>query len=473
MKELNRERSNRVEGRTAFGQTRSFNVQLHTPVTKRAAWPRRQRVDETSLVPSQRNKIVFSQRTKTRRCASRLLVSAPRLSVKGAWLASHSALATSPTSPRRVCCVRIYARRDQRAPRVPTVKACSMASSLSQRGADTRAPPPLNQHAAFYKLVDKRTIAGVLCRHARAAELSAQAAVQAKALFGDDSLVVACLRMGESDSLTALYEEASGAEKELHLRRSWTVLLSLIPPLLRRLEANTLLPGTLRAEELDYDAHVQAAVRIQLKKPVPSLADLRALASTLGYTTLMDAMFRGLSSLRQPLWPAAQKRSVESFVLQGLDVIPRTAGIPAYLIGGEDDLVMVIEKRMSPHAYDPAFCAAVLRKWRSESVSSVLRARGVLQTGIAKHEQTKAEFYARQRADIAKHGLRDCALPSCSKTEKTVKEFAGCSGCRTVVYCCLEHQALDWKAHKKACREKEAARLAEEEEAGNAGASIN
>ena len=113
--------------------------------------------------------------------------------------------------------------------------------------------------------------------------------------------------------------------------------------------------------------------------------------------------------------------------------------------------------------YEPAFWAAVLRKWRSNAVSSVLRACGVLQTGIAKSEQSNAEFEARQRADIAKHGLRDCALPSCSKTEKAVKEFAGCSGCRSVVYCCLEHQALDWRAHKKACREKEAAWLAADE----------
>ena len=117
---------------------------------------------------------------------------------------------------------------------------------------------------------------------------------------------------------------------------------------------------------------------------------------------------------------------------------------------------------MNPHAYEPAFCEAVLRKWRSNAVSSVLRARGVLQTGIASFQQETAEFDALKRADVAKHGLRDCALPSCSKTEKTVKEFAGCSGCRSVVYCCLEHQALDWRAHKKACREKEAARLAEE-----------
>ena len=162
-----------------------------------------------------------------------------------------------------------------------------------------------------------------------------------------------------------------------------------------------------------------------------------------------------------PWWPTTQKRNVESFVLRGLDIIPRIA-VLAHTIAAEDDLAVMMERRMNPRGYDPAFYASVLRKWRSEAVSSVLRARGVLQTGIATAEQEMSEFEARKRADIAKHGLRDCALPSCSKTEKTVKEFAGCSGCRTVVYCCLEHQALDWRAHKKACREEEAARLVEE-----------
>ena len=103
----------------------------------------------------------------------------------------------------------------------------------------------------------------------------------------------------------------------------------------------------------------------------------------------------------------------------------------------------------------------------------MLQARGVLQAGVAYHQQGIAEFEARQREDIAKHGLRDCALPTCSKTERTVKEFAHCSGCRSVVYCCAEHQGLHWTKHKKACREKEAARLAAEEgEEGAAGAGV-
>ena len=336
-------------------------------------------------------------------------------------------------------------------------------ASPSQPGA-TRAPPLPDQLAAFYKLVDKKVIAAALCRYARHAELSASAAVQAEALFGaDNSLVVADLRMNESAALTTLAAEASGAEQEAFIRRGWAALLSVIPLLLRRIEASTLLPGTIREEEVDYTAYMQAATRKAVNKPVASPAELRTAVSAMGYNTLMYAMDRSLDLLALPFWPAAQKKMVESFVLQGLDVIPQTAGIPAQLVPVEIRLVKFVEENMNPRDYEPTFHASVIRKWRSNAVSRVLRARDVLQTGIAEYKQRTGEFEARKRADVTKHGLRDCALPSCSKTEKTVKEFAGCSGCRSVVYCCLEHQALDWRAHKKACREKEAARLAAEE----------
>ena len=306
-------------------------------------------------------------------------------------------------------------------------------------------------------------MAAQLGRYARNAELSAQAAVQAEALFGcDDSLVVASLRYNESESVNTLAIVGSAAEKEELMHKSWVALLSVINLVLRRLADNTLLPGTIREEELDYEAYAQAAMAKAKNEPVPAPAVLRSWAYTMGYETLLNAMFRSLDLLTQPYWPTVQKRLVESFVLQGLDVIPRTAGVAADLITGEAYLMAIIKEHLTPRNYGSAFCTAVLRKWRSNAVSSVLRARGVLQTGVARREQTCAEFEARQRADIATHGLRDCALPSCSKTENTVKEFSLCAGCRSQVYCCLEHQALDWKAHKKTCKEMEAARLAEE-----------
>ena len=339
-----------------------------------------------------------------------------------------------------------------------------MASSSSELHGSPTAPPHPDQIAVFYKLMNKKVMAGVLCREARLAELSAQAATQAEVLFGYDSLVVASLRLYESQTFTSLATDSSNAleEEALH-RKSWALLLQVIDLLLRRLVDNTLLPGNIRQEELDYSAHVQIAVKKATNAPLPPPFVLRYMASTFGYLTLLIALYGSLNALQLPYLPAEQKRMVESFVLQGLDVIPQTDGIPANLITGEDNLVAFIEKHMSLRRHGPAFCAAVLRKWRSDAVSSVLRTRGVLETGIDNAKQSLATFKARQRADIAKHGLRDCALPSCSKTEKTVKEFAGCSGCRSVAYCCLEHQALDWRAHKKACKEKEAARLAEEE----------
>ena len=335
-----------------------------------------------------------------------------------------------------------------------------MSSSTERGGA--RAPRPPDQLASFYKLVNKVVIAGVLCRYARVVELAAQASVDAAALFGGDSLVLADIHMCGSVHFAILARDASGAEEEALNHRSWALLLLVLPILLRRLDANTLLLGSLREEELDYEAHAQAVAKKASNKPVPAPTRLRVSVSASGYNLLLSAAYRSLNHLTLHFWAAAERRSVESFVLRALDVIPRMAEMHAGLAPKEADIVAFMEQYMKRRYFEHDFRSAVLRKWRSEAVSSVLRAHGVLQTGIAKHEQSGAEFDARQRADIAKHGLRDCALPSCSKTEKTVKEFAGCSGCRSVVYCSLEHQALDWRAHKKVCREKEAARLAEE-----------
>ena len=74
-------------------------------------------------------------------------------------------------------------------------------------------------------------------------------------------------------------------------------------------------------------------------------------------------------------------------------------------LDAEAALVAMIETNMEPQNYEPSFCAAVLRKWRSSAVADVLRARGSLQTGVATIEEHLAEFRARQRADIEKIGL--------------------------------------------------------------------
>ena len=199
-----------------------------------------------------------------------------------------------------------------------------MVSSSSQRDT-TRAPQQPDQLASFHSLVDKSVHAAALNRHARAVELSAKAAEKGEALFGDNSLVVANLRIGESSALASLAIEARGAEKQALIRRSWSALLSVIAILQLRLANNTLLPGTVRKEELDYYAHTLAAIGAAKEMPVLPAVKLHALASTLRYNVLLDALHRGLNFLFmvfQPLWPETQQKMVELFVRALLSSLP-------------------------------------------------------------------------------------------------------------------------------------------------------
>jgi hypothetical protein len=55
----------------------------------------------------------------------------------------------------------------------------------------------------------------------------------------------------------------------------------------------------------------------------------------------------------------------------------------------------------------------------------------------------------RAAADVARHGLRRCALPSCDAQEPHPKLFKLCGRCRGVAYCGAMHCAEDWKRHKR------------------------
>jgi hypothetical protein len=60
-----------------------------------------------------------------------------------------------------------------------------------------------------------------------------------------------------------------------------------------------------------------------------------------------------------------------------------------------------------------------------------------------------AEQQQRADADVARHGLRACALPECAQTEPQPKTFKVCGRCRGVVYCSAVHQQQDWRRHKR------------------------
>ena len=67
-------------------------------------------------------------------------------------------------------------------------------------------------------------------------------------------------------------------------------------------------------------------------------------------------------------------------------------------------------------------------------------------------EQTEEGFLVSARAKDAAVGLKHCALAACGAKEAHASHFSKCGACKTVAYCCREHQVADWPAHKAACK---------------------
>ena len=105
-----------------------------------------------------------------------------------------------------------------------------------------------------------------------------------------------------------------------------------------------------------------------------------------------------------------------------------------------------------------------------------LQRSGVLQTRRIEAritEMTPGHFtrYAALQSSLTAPGLRTCTLDGCGAREAHPAHFKSCAACRTVVYCCREHQVEGWPAHKAACKAaRKAAASAEDDGAGPSGA---
>ena len=89
--------------------------------------------------------------------------------------------------------------------------------------------------------------------------------------------------------------------------------------------------------------------------------------------------------------------------------------------------------------------------WQRLQRSGVLQARRIEEriAGLAAGQQA---FRAAVQSSLTAPGRRSCALPGCGAVEAHLEHFKSCSKCRTVVYCCREHQVEGWPSHMAACK---------------------
>ncbi len=78
--------------------------------------------------------------------------------------------------------------------------------------------------------------------------------------------------------------------------------------------------------------------------------------------------------------------------------------------------------------------------------SGATEVAGMLESGC----KLSREGVQAAAAEAARYGIKRCALPACAAAEPHARAFKRCARCRVVVYCCAEHQAADWKRHKRA-----------------------
>ena len=269
-------------------------------------------------------------------------------------------------------------------------------------------------------------------------------------------------------SAIALYTEA------------WAIVCEVMRVLSARDQAGTLLPGTLRAEEVVYaEASQYARLRVlsaELPQEETSGTQLKYEASLWGYHHLMlcAQLALGYLSMQTRLvlnnsWPlvaGAEVEAAQTFVLRVLALMAEvqldsSSSASLETLVYESQLVTLVAATLSPErgariqgvVLTAQFYEELFAAWNTPALQAALRSRRTLdyiQAGAV--AQAIAAEQALQAADVAAVGLHACALPACGAREVTVHQFKRCGGCKAVVYCSAECAKAHWKAgHKREC----------------------
>jgi len=297
----------------------------------------------------------------------------------------------------------------------------------------------------------------------RAAEKYSRAVEEAEKTLFPDCLVTCLLRHEHLDCLLCHATSPTAlADADDALREACLLLLpSVMAVLDRRKAAGTLLPGSCRPVE---EAFQKAAARLELELQGCTQADAAESAAALAPYVGLETYFCVAANVaymvnntnkgalaRAFVLSDEQKHTAYLFVADALDLMARPRDFDTWL-AGEPGLVREL-RGLIPALSDmhkPAL-KKLRAAWRRMLRSGVLRARGI-DEGIDLSHERHLRISAALDAEVAAGLLQPCALEGCAASESHASQFKRCGACRTVCYCCKEHQVADWASHKAACK---------------------
>jgi hypothetical protein len=296
--------------------------------------------------------------------------------------------------------------------------------------------------------------------YARAAEkLGSAVAAAAQELAGaEDCLVVAYLRAMQAETLICHSLTPALTAAGIHEARQ-TVMSVLLPQLVsmvtRRKAAGTLMPGSCRPAEVEWWR--VTTERMLLDEGVPAntaRVGAKGLAPNLGFDAYLYAAKASLDVLL-----FVHSREVQlshaAFIASAFDMIalPRREPPSVDLDDGKKSFLhSKVEQLLAQYAHGMFRLGQIHSNVHGEAASLMADSwRRVERSGVAilrvlvgfdPKNNVNANL-AGAAAEGAVRGLRKCALAGCAAKEVHVSQFKSCGACRTVAYCCREHQVAD------------------------------
>jgi len=317
----------------------------------------------------------------------------------------------------------------------------------------------------------------------RAAEIFGRAVEAARAL-GADNLVAVDMQRNQAAVLrnyAASVHNNNAAVDPLavaaYRAKSIALLSAAAAALERQRVVGTLLEGKCTAAE---EAWVSAK-RTEAGKT--SALNAAAWAPLAGYDIYVGVA-HSILCLLYNAWlfavecSAAQFEAFAQHVVNAADLmqLPRSRG--TMYMGAEVDFVNMfsyaMDNDLGARGVNVSLVHLMTGAWQKLQQSGVLETRGILDE-VRRYKQSTASDHhnrvAAIRAAMAAPGLRTCALAGCEAKEAHPQHFKSCAACRTVVYCCREHQVEGWPAHKAACKAACKAKAASSDAGAGAGAA--